>query len=583
MTTLIPTPPTRGPRSWIDPASAYEEPARAGAGVLRLDRNEGLLPSPAALAELAHADPELLRRYPDVSELTSLLADRWGVAPERVIVTAGADEAIDRICRAYLAPGRSLLLPDPSFDMLDRYAALAGGELVRVAWVGDLFPTDGFLERINERTAVIAIVSPNNPTGGVASLADVQRIAAAAPGALVLLDHAYVEYADDDLTSAVLDLPNVVVARTLSKAWGLAGCRIGYALGGPNIIAVLRAAGGPYPVAGPSLALAARQLECGVSSLALHVARVREERSALTRQLASRGLRPRQSQANFVFVDCGERGRARFCAAGLATLGVLVREFRNRPGITTALRITVPGDPTAFERLTTAVETVLAPQAIVFDMDGVLADVRESQRAAMIATAASYGVTVTMDDIELALRSGDAANDWIVTQRLITARGVQVDLADVTDRYQALYLGTSGSPGGGLRVRERVIVPRSVLERLAERLSLAVVTGRPRAEARWFLDRAGLTRLFRAVVCMEDAPRKPDPAPVRLALARLGVQRAWMVGNTPDDIRAAAGASVVPLGIVAPGDALEATSAALNDAGAACVLDDLTDLEELLP
>jgi histidinol-phosphate aminotransferase len=579
MTTLVPTPPTRGPRSWIDPASAYEEPARAGAGVLRLDRNEGLLPSPALLAELVQTDPELLRRYPDVSELTSLLADRWGVAPDRVIVTAGADEAIDRICRAYLAPGRTLLLPDPSFDMLDRYAALAGGELVRVPWVGDVFPTDGFLERINERTAVIAIVSPNNPTGGVASLPDVRRIASAAPDALVLLDHAYVEYADDDLTSAVLDLANVVVTRTLSKAWGLAGCRIGYALGGPNIIAVLRAAGGPYPVAGPSLALAARQLERGVNSLALHVAQVRGERAVLTRQLASRGLRPRHSQANFVFVDCG--ARARFCAAGLAALGVRVREFRNRPGITTALRITMPGDATAFERLATAVETVLAPQAIVFDMDGVLADVRDSQRAAIIATAASYGVTVTMDDIELVLRSGDAANDWIVTQRLITARGVQVDPADVTDRYQALYLGTQGSPG--LRVRERAIVAHSVLECLAKRLSLAVVTGRPRAEARWFLDRAGLTRLFRAVVCMEDAPRKPDPAPVRLALARLGVQRAWMVGNTPDDIRAAAGASVVPLGIVAPGDALEATSAALNDAGAARVLDDLTDLEELLP
>jgi phosphoglycolate phosphatase-like HAD superfamily hydrolase len=82
---------------------------------------------------------------------------------------------------------------------------------------------------------------------------------------------------------------------------------------------------------------------------------------------------------------------------------------------------------------------------------------------------------------------------------------------------------------------------------------------------------------------MEDAARKPDPAPVRLALTRLGVRRAWMVGNTPDDIRAAAGASVVPFGIVAPGDDLTATAAALTGAGAARVLDQLADLEELLP
>ncbi|HYX82874.1 MAG TPA: HAD-IA family hydrolase, partial [Gemmatimonadales bacterium] len=224
---------------------------------------------------------------------------------------------------------------------------------------------------------------------------------------------------------------------------------------------------------------------------------------------------------------------------------------------------------------------VLAPQAIIFDLDGVLADVRESQRAAMIATAATFGVPVTMQDIEDALRAGDAANDWIVTQRLIAARGMQVDLATVTARYQTLYLGDGRAPG--LRVRERAIVRREVLERLAARLPLAVVTGRPREEARWFLERERMADLFRAVVCMEDAPRKPDPAPVRLALARLGVRRPWMIGNTPDDVRAAVGAAAVPLGIVAPGDDIATTAAALRDAGAAHVLDNIADLEELLP
>src|SRR2546426_9653794 len=384
MTTATTTGEQSGPRSWINPASAYDQPVRGGAGMLRLDRNEGLLPSPAVLAELAQADPELLRRYPDVTELTAVLAARWGVAPERVIVTAGADEAIDRVCRAFLAPGRTMLLPEPSFEMLDRYTALAGGELARVPWRDDAFPTDAFLERIDERTAVIAVVSPNNPTGGVATLADLRRLAAAAPDAVILLDHAYAEYADDDLTAAVLDLANVVVTRTLSKAWGLAGCRVGYAIGSPHIIAVLRAAGGPYPVAGLSLALAARQLERGGAALAAHVARVCEERAALTRQLGLLGLSPRGSQANFVFVECGRR--ARFCANALAALGVLVREFRDRPGLATALRITLPGEPAAFERLTRALDTALSPQAIVFDLDGVLADVRDSQRTAMVAT-----------------------------------------------------------------------------------------------------------------------------------------------------------------------------------------------------
>src|SRR6266704_1902115 len=289
----------------IDPASAYHEPARGDVGVLCLDLNEGRLPSPAALAELAEADPELLRRYPDVSELTALLAAQWRVAAGRVLVTAGADEAIDRIFRAFLTRGRTLLLPEPSFEMLDRYAALADGELVRVPWPDAAFPTDEFLERVDARTAVIAIVSPNNPTGGVATLADVRRIAEHAPDALVLLDHAYVEYADDDLTAAVLDVPNVVVVRTLSKAWGLAGCRVGYAIGSPDIIPLLR-----HPSRSP----------CASSSAARHCSRrtsracvksARRSRGSSSRWDSPRGTRRQTScSSNAATATGGARGFA---------------------------------------------------------------------------------------------------------------------------------------------------------------------------------------------------------------------------------------------------------------------------------
>src|SRR6266576_3076510 len=440
--------------------------------VLRLNSNEGPRAPQELLAELAALDPEVLRRYPDATAVETALAARAGVSAERVVVTAGADEALDRIFRSYSGPDRPVLLPEPTFDMLERFAALAGAPVVRVPWLTDAFPLAEILARLDNRTAIVVIVSPNNPTGGVASGVDVRRIAAAAPQSLVLIDQAYIEYADEGIDRGVLDLANVVVVRTMSKAWG-------------------------------------------------------------------------------------------------------------RAGLETSLRITLPGDPADFERLTTALDVVLAPEAIVFDLDGVLADVRASQRAAMVETAATYGVTVTMSDIEAALRTGDAANDWIVTQRLITARGMQADLETVTARFQALYLGTPDS--AGLREHERLIVPRAVLARLADRLPLAVVTGRPRDEARWFLERVEITDLFQMVVCMEDAARKPDPAPVRLALERLGVRRAWMVGNTPDDIRAAAGADVVPLGVVAPGDDLTATAAALTGAGAARVLDRMADLEELLP
>ena len=534
---------------------------------LKLDSNEGPLPPAALLEALAGLDPETLRRYPDTSALEATLAGRVGVAAERVIVTAGADDAIDRVCRAYLGVGRTMLLPEPTFEMLHHFAKLAGGTLSRVHWGGACgeFPLAAFLDRLDEEPAVIAIVSPNNPTGATASADDVRSLAQAAPSALLLLDHVYGEYADADLTAGVIDLPNVVVLRTLSKAWGLAGCRIGYAIGAPDVVATLRAAGAPYPVAAPSVALALRQLADGEAALRTHVARVRVERTALGARLRDLGLEPLPSQANFILAECGVR--APFLTAALAALGVAVRTFPNRPGLGSALRITLPGSTPEFKRLMAALDTALAPEALVFDLDGVLADVQHSQRAAIAATAQSFGVAVTSAQVAAAIRTGDAANDWLVTGRLIELGGQSTSLDDVIARYQSLYMS--------LRERECLIPPSQLLEQLAARCPLAIVTGRPRAEAEWFLERAGVARLFATVVAMEDAPSKPNPAPVRLALKRLGVRRAWMVGDTLDDMRAAAQAGVLPIGVAAPGDEAPA--------GGAWVLGQLTDLLELLP
>jgi len=211
----------------------------------------------------------------------------------------------------------------------------------------------------------------------------------------------------------------------------------------------------------------------------------------------------------------------------------------------------------------------------------VIADVEDSYRRCVLETAATFGVEVTREELATMVLVGDANNDWVLTQRILAGRGVEVSLDKVIGAYQEVYLGTPSTPG--LRESERLLVPRDVLSRMADRLPLAIVTGRPREEAEWFLDKEGLSDLFRAVVCMEDGPLKPDPAPVREAASRLGVQRTWMVGDTPDDIRAAVGAGAVPIGIVAPGPDPTASAAALRDAGAAIVLGAIDDLLELLP
>ena len=553
-------------------------PASAGPDdVLRLDANEGAPRSESNAP--SRVDVAALCRYPDAAPLERQIAERWRVEPPRVVVTSGGDDAIDRVCRAVLEPGTEALLHTPTFVMIERGVVLAGGALRRVPWIDGDFPAERFIATIGERTRLVSLVSPNNPTGGVIALEQIRAIADAAAryGALVMVDLAYAEFADADPTAELLSLPNAVVVRTFSKAMGLAGLRVGYAIAPPEVARWLRTAGSPYPVSSVSLSIASDALDRERDRDG-SVRRVRDERAEITTLLHNLGATPLASQANFVTARFRD---AAFVQRALASLGVSVRCFGAGSDIDECLRITMPGDSRGFARLKSALATSLAPQALLLDLDGVLADVSLSYRRAIVETARSFGVSTSDAEVTALKLDGNANNDWALTQRILAHNGTNVAFDAVVDRFQSLYLGTDTA--AGLRERETLIPSRAMLERLAERFALAIVTGRPRDEAEWFLDRFGLRELFKAVVCMEDAPPKPSPEPVRLALQRLGAPSAWLIGDTPDDLTASRHAGAVPIGVCAPRDDQEPACTALLDAGAARVVRNLDTLWELLP
>ncbi|MEZ4386564.1 MAG: aminotransferase class I/II-fold pyridoxal phosphate-dependent enzyme [Candidatus Krumholzibacteriia bacterium] len=515
------------------------------------------------------ATPPSAERYPDAGPLESDLARRWGLPTDQVLVTAGADEALDRACRAFLTADRRAVLTDPTFVMLPRYVALSGAELVQVPWPDGSFPAAAMAEALDGRRGLLVAVTPSNPTGLVATSAQLRELAMRCPQALLVVDLAYVEFADRDPTGDLLGLPNVLVVRTLSKAWGLAGARIGYAMGPADVVAALRQAGGPYPTGAAGLAVARERLRTGGAELAGRIARSGRERARLGWLLATTGLSPLPSQANFLLA----RGpRAPWLADALGGLGIAVRRFGPD-----ATRISLPAAAGPFARLWSGCRAALQPQALLLDIDGVVADVRDSYRQAIRLTAAAFGHPVSAAEVAAAKAQPDSNNDWHVTHRLLEAAGCQVPLARVTARFEQLVQDEE------LWRRERLIGGRARLADLAGRLPLVAVTGRPRRDLERFLATTDLDGLFAATVCLEDAPAKPSPAPVRLALARVGARRAWLVGDTPDDLAAARAAGVVALGIVAPGDPVDTTRERLTQAGAARVLASLDDLEEILP
>jgi HAD superfamily hydrolase (TIGR01548 family) len=378
------------------------------------------------------------------------------------------------------------------------------------------------------------------------------------------------------MTTTALELGNVIVVRTLSKAYGLAGLRVGYALGPDHMIARIATFGSPYSVSSVSSALACDVLTADEKANRPFLETVTDQRGRLIALLEGLGCAPLPSQANFVLATGVD---SEWLVSAAASLGVALRRFPDREDLRTCVRITVPGDDQAYERLESTLRSALAPEAILLDLDGVVADVRDSYRATIIETAAQFGVEVTHRDITVGKAAGNAADDHELTRALCSGAGVDVDLATVTERFEQIYQGDGDRPG--LRERERLLPDPDRLAQLSARIPLGIVTARPRADAERFLDMFGIRRLFATVVTREDAPSKPDPAPVLLAMERLGVEHAWMLGDTSDDLAAARSAGVVPIGVTAPGEAADVLSPAARVLGSLDELGEVLDVAQV--
>jgi len=245
-----------------------------------------------------------LQTYPHVrpSGLRHELAERYGIPDDRLILGNGAGELLSSAVRALIAPGQALLTPWPSYPLFPIAARRAHGHTVRVSG-----GVDALLEAIPEHdTRVIALASPNDPTGELLSVTDLERLLRSIPeGVAVLLDEALVEFVDAqpiDSSLALLEAyPRLLVFRSFSKAWGLAGLRLGYALGGPGSEEVLAELGPDLGVNELSEAGCLEALRCASTLVKRHVRDVCVERSRLIAALRRRGFEASDSQANFVW------------------------------------------------------------------------------------------------------------------------------------------------------------------------------------------------------------------------------------------------------------------------------------------
>jgi histidinol-phosphate aminotransferase len=317
--------------------------------IIKLSSNEGAFgPPPGARAAIAES-ADGMSRYPDGSAraLRDAIGAHFGLDPARIVCGNGSDEIISLLIQAYGGPGTALLMSAHGFSIYEIFGTLAGGTVVKLPERDLTADVDAFLAAVTEHTRLVFLANPNNPTGSLLPLAEVQRLRdGLPPDVLLVLDGAYAEYVDradyDAGVSLVEGSENTVMTRTFSKIWGLGGARLGWGYGPAAIVDVLNRLRAPFNISSAAAA-------AGIAALSEPQWEARSRahntaaRARVTAALEAIGIRVWPSEGNFVLADFGAVERAQAADAFLRGQGIIVRAVAGY-GLPNCLRITIGAD-----------------------------------------------------------------------------------------------------------------------------------------------------------------------------------------------------------------------------------------------
>lgn len=332
----------------VAPYVSPQQPAR-----WRMNTNESPYAPPSALVDevTRQLRDAALNRYPDrdAGALYEAISRRTGWAADGLWVANGSNEVFLHLFLAFGGPGRSTAVFEPTYSLHALIPQIASTRVHTLPRDGDFrIDLDRTVELIaRERPEVVIVCSPNNPTGNCEPVDTIRALAAEAPG-LVVVDEAYMEFADPAESARPLldELPNVVLVKTFSKAWRLAGVRIGYMLADPQLVDAMRRVRLPYHLSAITQIVGRAAIVHADETLRL-VRSIAEERDRISLELQAMGVRTYPSRANFVLFEVGDPDEV---WQGLLDRGVLVRNYSGQPLLERCLRVTagLPEETDAF-------------------------------------------------------------------------------------------------------------------------------------------------------------------------------------------------------------------------------------------
>ena len=303
----------------------YEAPAEGREGKVRLDFNENTAGcSPAVIRALGKMSRKQIAMYPEYQRSTERLARHFGVRLSELLLTNGGDDALRVFFDTFVESGSSILICEPTFPMYRYYGEIAGARIEALRYGPDMeFPTPGILAALRRKPRVLFIANPNNPTGTLLQIAEIEKILRAATNTAVVIDEAYAEFSGVTLVPYIGKYANLFITRTFSKAAGLAALRLGAVIAGAESLSYLRRAMPPFPVNLAALVAADAAVRDG-RTIRAYVREIRRLRAWFEKKLHGLGVKTFPSAGNFLLANFGPGGPRLF--QRLEREGLLLRE-----------------------------------------------------------------------------------------------------------------------------------------------------------------------------------------------------------------------------------------------------------------
>jgi len=473
-----------------------------------------------------------LNRYPDsiCDVLRQKLVKKYikDYKKENIFVASGSDEIIDLLIRGFVEDNQYIMVMSPSYSIYETQTSI-NNKKIKSILLKENFSLD--IEKIKnniKNVKLIFLCSPNNPTGNLITEREIKTVLSFYKGLLVI-DEAYIEYAG--LRNSFIKLlktnNNIIIIRTFSKAWGLAGLRVGYAVADEKIISTLLKIKESYNLSLTSQLIALQALD-QVSKLKKVVDETMILKADLEKKIKDLGVNIIPTTTNFILARINNATKI---YKKLAKESIIVRDRSYLPYLNNVLRITIGSNK---ENELLIKKLLLASiDGIIFDMDGILVDVSKSYREAIRQTAGYFlKRNVLMSEVDDIKNIIGMNNDWDATYSLINKSSINYE--SVKAYFQKIYLD-------GLINNEKLLISKEKLQLLKNKYKkLAIATGRPKIEAEYAIKKNKLEKIFDCIVALEDVKNcKPYPDSLFAVIKKLSLKQTIYIGDNPSDVQAA--------------------------------------------